>query len=208
MQETNCCSVEVTSIADDIEIKSIFRYRSWIVDQGIDYLVGIFTERNLPDGSYELVTLDGKHYSNVLQKAEVEDLIKRRKILDDIWSNSRRKNDRYWPSTFLRWGMENRDIAKISWYDDALNKGLLKEILAPRENPKQNDQPQKLANSEREKLLTIIAGMLHEKYNYGDQGIQKLLMRHIEGAGLSISENTLSKHFNDAKALLIQAKEQ
>jgi hypothetical protein len=54
----------------------------------------------------------------------------------------------------------------------------------------------------------IIAGMLHAKYKYDEQGIQKLLMRHIEAAGLSISENTLSKHFNDAKALLIQAKEQ
>lgn len=206
MQETNGCSVEVTSIADDIEIKSIFRYRSWTVDQGIDYLIGIFSERELPDGTYELATLDGKHYSNVLQKTEVEDLIKRRKILDDIWNSSPRKKERYWPRIFLNWGMENRDIAKISWYDDALNKGLLKGILPPQENPKQSEAPQKLTHSERERLLIIIAGMLHEKYKYDDHGIQKLLTRHIEGAGLSICGNTLRKHFNAAITILNQAK--
>ena len=198
MQENKKPVVEVLSIADDLEITSIFRHRTWKVKEGIDCLVGIFQENKLPDGAFELLTLDGRRYSSVQHKSEFDDLNKRSKVLEELWDSTGRIKDRYKPRVFLEWGMENRDISNISWYDDAFAKGLLNKIL----NPPPVKQEEKLTSSERQKLLVIIAGILKENYKYSEHGILKKLRVHIEKAGLGISENALSKHFHAAVSLL------
>ena len=68
--------------------------------------------------------------------------------------------------------------------------------------PAKTTEDQKLTNSERLKLLTIIAGILKEKYKYTDQGFLKKLMTDIQKSGLTISENSLSKHYHAAISLL------
>ncbi len=179
-------TIEVISIADDLKILNIFRLRSWKVNEGIDFLVGIFEENHLPDGSIDFVMLDGRHYLYAQHKSEIDALNLRSKLLVEIWESTGRRRERYPPRILLEWGMKYRDLSKISWYDDALTKGLLTEILKPDELQEAAKQEQSLNAKEKGSLLKIIAGFT--KLYYGD------LRRGLKAEIFDEFQNLVSKN--------------
>lgn len=58
--------IVVSTIANDIEIRALFRSRYWEVDDGIDVLLGIYSVEKEDDGNLKVQTLDGKLTQNKL----------------------------------------------------------------------------------------------------------------------------------------------
>ena len=199
-QENSLQQIDAKSIADNLEIRNIFKLDFWTVEEGIDYLQGLFREYVIGVGASEFLMLDGKRYSSIEHKAEINQFNVRYSLLREIWDRTKKKRDKYPPRVFIDWGMKHRELSKMSWFDSALEIGLLEDIMKP--IPAKTTDDQKLTNSERLKLLTIIAGILKEKYKYTDQGFLKKLMTDIQKSGLTISENSLSKHYHAAISLL------
>lgn len=199
-QESSLQQIDAKSIADNLEIRNIFKLDFWTVDEGIDYLQGLFREYVVGVGASEFLMLDGKRYSSIEHKAEIDQFNVRYSLLKEIWDRTKKKRDKYPPRVFIDWGIKHRELSKMSWYDSALEIGLLEDIMKP--IPAKTTEDQKLTNSERQKLLSIIAGILKAKYKYTDHGIQGILIHDIEKAGLTISPNAMSKHYHAAISLL------
>lgn len=169
-------------------IRDIFRFKLWEMDEGLDYLLGIFKTNRLPDGTVELHTLDGRCFNSSDDQALMDEIFSRHDRLAEIWNHSAKKS-RYSPGFFVRWGLQHRDICKLSWLDDALNKGLLQQ-------PVEKAAP--LHHSEKSSLLRIIAGLTVIAYKKPSHGLKAEIRREFEQIGLEISENTLNKHLENA----------
>ena len=67
-------SIHVTTVSDDPLILDVFRFKLWDRDEGIDPLLGICKDFDLPDGSRDIVTLDGKRYNTTKHQDQIQEL--------------------------------------------------------------------------------------------------------------------------------------
>ena len=135
---TEFCNV--ISVSDAPAIRDIFRYKWWTVDEGLYYLVGIFSiTRNAADADRDhLVTLDGREFLDPRESEVIDRFWSLYERLEKIWSRSRLVKKQYSPGFFLRWGRSNADVFTVSWLNDALDKGLVRStwLEAPDANKK------------------------------------------------------------------------
>lgn len=181
-------TIHVTTVSDDPLILDVFRFKLWDRDEGIDHLLGIYKDFDLPDGSRDIVTLDGKRYNTTKHQDQIQELFERHDRLVDIWEHST-KRPRYSPVFFIRWGMLYRDICPLSWIEDAQDKGLL---------PKPKEKPVEIHHSERTTLLKIIAGLTLVAYEQPKHGLKAEIGRDLQERGLGVNEETLNKHLGRA----------
>jgi len=195
--------IEATSIADDLKIRNVFRLDRWTVEEGIDFLQGVFLEYDLGDGATELLMLDGRRYSNAEYEPEINEINLRYKLLKEIWDRTNRKRESYSPRIFIDWGMKHRDLAKIAWFDDARARGLLDDIQKSQKKLATEDDQKPLNAKEKSSLLKIIAGL--SKLCYGDfrRGLKAEVVEDFEKLAkdypeLKIDKDILRNNFNEA----------
>lgn len=188
----------VLLLSDDPPLTDIFGYRLWEVEEAMDYLIGIFKfTKEIDTNNLTLTTLDGKIYC----EPKDSDIIKQYSLLHDrlmeFWDHDD-KNLEYTPAYFIRWGLRHKRVFEISWLNDALQKNLISsEQLKPKAQ-RISVQSEDLKESERNSVLSIIAGMAIEKYGYPQHTSIKRIKNDIERVGLSISDNSLSKYLKMA----------
>lgn len=188
-------SLVISTIADDERILDIFRYRYWVVLQGIDYLVGIYKYEKTDEFEY-LTTLDGRIFKAPEDSQEIVELLDRHDRITELWEGDGKDRPRYFRQTFLRWGIKHREVVKLSWLDDALRKGLVPQTIFD-EKPIQEPA---LSNQERKSLLKMVAGLMSARFreNLRAYGTIKQLRNILETEGVPLSENTVSKYYNEA----------
>lgn len=191
--------IEVMTIADDVRIQDIFRYKRWTIGDGIDYLVGIYKVREL-DGFHEVTTLDGKIYREPEHAKEIHELFEIADRLQALWDHGIRKGIEYHPAIFVRWGLRYRDAAKLDWLSDAQNKNLVPHSVG---KPKEKSEKE-LTPNERTSLLKIIAGLSAEMYGLPipRQGLRTMIGQELEKHGVGLHETTRNKFLKEAWELL------
>jgi hypothetical protein len=191
----------ITSISDSDtpSIKNIFRHQHWSWQEGVRYLVGIYKFYTHDEDDLEIVTLSGESFRDPKDAAKIDKLYDSYENVAELWKHDTAK-ETCTPVEFVKWGLVNRDICGLYWLEDAQAKGYLPKSITTSVDP---EKP--LRSSEREMLLVIIAGILREKYKSPNHGDLKKVMTDIEKAGLTISANTLSKHYAAAIEILSSA---
>lgn len=187
--------LDISVIADDELILDIFKFKYWSVDEGIDFLTGIFEVHEV-DGVTEVITLAGQKYREPEHENEISALDARHARIKAMWKHDAKKGSRYFPTTFVKWGLKYREVVKLSWLGDAQQKGLM-----PQDIDKPLVKPEKeLTPSEKKSLLKIIAGLTMKAYKapIPRQGIQKQIFSELQTHGVGVAEGTLSKHLKAA----------
>ena len=193
----------VQTISDDPLIRDIFRFDRWDVQSGIDYLIGAF--KFIPGelgSSDQVITLDGKTYTSEEGNSVVDQLSDLHDRLFSIWKHSTKTRHRYPPSYFIKWGLSLCDIFRISWLDDARQKGLVpEEWLSPPKVQERTSQGQnENLGKTKESLLKIIAGLYISQYSKHPDTIRQVT-EAIEFAGLTLDERTVKRHLIAAISL-------
>jgi hypothetical protein len=198
--------IVVSTIADDIEIRALFRARYWEVDDGIDFLLGIYSVKKVEDGFLQVKTLDGNVYTGPECANQIDDLLKRHDVMKKIWVNSTQA-EKGSKSFFIRWGIKNKDICRLFWLEDAVNQGLLPaSLLLPKKQSRVEAPEEKSLNSsEKRALLKIIAALAELMYckPFDEKGVLKRglmaeILKDILSKGFTIEEETLNKHLKAA----------
>ena len=190
--------IVVKTIADDIWIRSVFRRRMWKVDDGIDFLLGIYSGGVDINGLQYVKTLDGRIFRGPEHESLIDDLFSRHDLMKEIWNHSTTRQSQR-PMFFIKWGLKNREICSLSWLDDALAKGLAEDPFSLNGDNEQNKPEEKaLTPSEKSSLLQIIAGLTVIAYRMPDHGLKAEIGRDLEKYGLGLSETTRNKHLQAA----------
>jgi hypothetical protein len=141
----------ICSISNDPRIEDIFRYKIWGLENGIDYLVGIysFTFSIVNNTKVEkLVALDGSIYFSGKDDAVIDYFCELHDRLRQIWLNSK-KLDKYSPGFFIRWGLKLSEVFEISWLADAMSKGFVPDnwLIRPPPRESNSEDGKTVANS-------------------------------------------------------------
>lgn len=160
MEKSALRDIVPTFISDDLKIQNIFHLRWWTVDEGLDYIQGVFGEFTLEDGSVELQMLDGNRYSATEYPEEIHQLQEAYGLLKQIWDRSGRKKQCYSPLVFIKFGLTHQHLSKMLWDKDAAKKGLINDLAdPPTEKDASDEKP--LHPKSKNSLLRIIAGLTH-----------------------------------------------
>ena len=201
--------LDVMTISTELRIRAIFNCRYWSVEDGINYLVGIFNEYCDDQGLCHITTLSGKNYSEPEDKEIIDGFIERQNILMLVWQHGGRENKKYSKLFFIRWASQHQNICETTWLKDAKEKGFIdtekpKEKIDDKVSIKTEESD--LRSNERKCLLTIIAGLTLRAYKTHDRhGLQKKIRSDLDCEGCHVAENTLSKHLKDAWELVPNA---
>ena len=197
-------ALDVLVISEETRITDIFHYRKWSVEQGICFLVGIFDEHCDKNDVCHLTTLGGYVYSEPDDKDVIDGFLDRYKRLMSFWQHADRPDKKYSRKFFINWASQYKHVCETAWLKDAQNKGLVpKNWPTPIGKTEKNNADAVLGEKEKTTLLKIIAGMIIATYNDLDRhGLLTEIASDLDRAGFHVSEGTLSKHINAARALL------
>lgn len=195
----------VRSVSDVPQIKDIFRFELWGVEQGIDYLIGVHRYISATEPAEEkLITLDGCIYSGSEHNEAIEHFCKLHDRISDIWRHSRRK-DRYTPGYFIRWALELADVFQITWLDDARNQGLVPEKwLVKPASPSSFERvsEEKSLGKKEGYLLGIIAGLYYARYSMVSEDTVSSVQSDLALGGIDFDKRTIRGHLLAAIPLL------
>ena len=197
-------ALDVLEISTESRITDIFRYRKWSVEQGICFLVGIFDEHCDEKGICHLTTLGGHVYSEPEDKDVIDGFLERHERLMSFWQHADRPNKKYFRKFFINWASQYQHVCETTWLKDAQNKGFVpKDWPTLLNKPHKNNPDAELGEKEKSTLLKIIAGLIVTTYKTHDRhGLLKEIASDLDCVGFHVSEGTLSKHINAARALL------
>ena len=197
-------ALDVSELSTESRITDILRYRKWSVEQGICFLVGIFDEHCDEKGICHLTTLGGQVYSEPDDKDVIDVFLERHDRLMSFWQHADRPNKKYSRKFFINWASQYQHVCETAWVKDAQSKGFVPKDWPILLNKKaRNSADAELGEKEKSTLLKIIAGLIVTAYKGHDRhGLLKEIASDLDCAGFHVSDGTLSKHINAARALL------
>ena len=201
-QEDIALALNVSEISTESRITDIFSYRTWTVDQGIRFLVGIFDERCDKNDICHLTTLGGRTYIEPDDKDIINGFLERYDRLMSFWEQSNRPDKKYSRRFFINWASRYQHICETTWLKDAQKKGLVPKDWPTIGKMAGKNTDAVLGEREKTTLLRIIAGLIVTAYKgHPGHGLLKEIDSDLTLAGFHVSEGALSKHINAARAL-------
>lgn len=197
-------ALDVLEISADPRITDIFLYRKWSVENGINYLVGIFDEYVDENDICHLTTLGGTVYSEPDNQEIIDGFLERQNRLMLFWQHGDRENKKYFKKFFIRWASQYQHVCETAWLKDAQSKGFVPESWSNTVSRTSKETAASvLGESERTSLLKIIAGLTVYAYKDRDHhGLRTKIGLDLDCAGCHVAEGTLNKHLNAAWELL------